>query len=395
MLAWLEKQGEHKRFRDSIQIGDSVTKNEYDELVNLSQLNRVAKRDADILKKQSEQKSTTIDVDKMVSDYASHNEKRNEIFGKPVPCMVRAYKQGICDTLESLGEEKPFEKEFTFKAIPRLLDMIEPSDRAKAYCQKLIDTLAKEEYNTDAKIVEGVLKGWNGEDVPMAVMDEKQSEQKPADKVGPKFKVKYAGSEYNVFETKDIAGVTFYGIEDEPNHIDYVKAENCEIISGYAIKENGSPYPTKPAVFSEQKSAWSEEDEKTLNEIFSVAARASLRKNTLFGKSYDYIKWQNWLKSLRDRVQQPKHEWSEEDKDMIRYIGNALTCNESAKYLEEKGIDMIKAHCWLESFKPQKQWKPSDEQMNALDSTLQYSQVSHNSYEHLNSLYNDLKKLTE
>ena len=74
-----------------------------------------------------------------------------------------------------------------------------------------------------------------------------------ANKVEPKFKVKYAGNEYNVFETKDIAGVTFYGIEDEPNHIDYVKAENCEIISVYAIKENGSPYPTKPAVFSEKK----------------------------------------------------------------------------------------------------------------------------------------------
>ena len=89
---------------------------------------------------------------------------------------------------------------------------------------------------------------------------EKQSEQKPFDyenaniaqkdfapKVEPKFKVKYAGSEYNVLEIKDIAGVAFYGIEDEPNHIDYVKAENCEIISGYGIKENGSPYPTKPA----------------------------------------------------------------------------------------------------------------------------------------------------
>lgn len=73
------------------------------------------------------------------------------------------------------------------------------------------------------------------------------------DKVEPKFKVKYAGSEYNVFETKDIAGVPFYGIEDEPNHIDYVQADNCEIISGYAIKENGSSYPTNPAVFSEQK----------------------------------------------------------------------------------------------------------------------------------------------
>lgn len=53
----------------------------------------------------------------------------------------------------------------------------------------------------------------------------------PTDKVEPRFKVvKYAGSEYNVLEVRDIAGVTFYGIEDEPNHIDYVKAENCEII---------------------------------------------------------------------------------------------------------------------------------------------------------------------
>ena len=83
---------------------------------------------------------------------------------------------------------------------------------------------------------------------------EKQGERVDnTNKVEPKFKVKYAGSEYNVFETKNIDGVMFYGIEDEPNHIDYVQAENCEIISGYAIKENGSPYPTKPAVFSEQK----------------------------------------------------------------------------------------------------------------------------------------------
>lgn len=82
------------------------------------------------------------------------------------------------------------------------------------------------------------------------LLQPKQGEQNPADKIEPKFKVKYADSEYNVFETKDIAGVTFYGIEDEPNHIDYVKAENCERVGGYSIKENGSPYPTKPATFS-------------------------------------------------------------------------------------------------------------------------------------------------
>ena len=135
----------------------------------------------------------------------------------------------------------------------------------------------------------------------------KQSENKPADKVESKFKVKYAGSEYNVFETKEIAGVTFYGIEDEPNHIDYVKAENCEIISVYAIKENGSPYPTKPAAFSEQK-PWSKEDEKMLN-------------------------------SFLHKVE----------------VCNLLTNKENVWIINK-----------LKALKPQNHWKPSDEQMEAL-----------------------------
>ena len=102
-IAWIEKQGEHANFRNKIQVGDKVTRNENGELVNLSQLERVAK--------------------------TSNGEKQ------------------------------------------------------------------------------------------------------PADKVEPKFKVKYAGREYNVFGTRESAGITFYGIEDEPNHIAYVNAENCEIVS--------------------------------------------------------------------------------------------------------------------------------------------------------------------
>ena len=89
----------------------------------------------------------------------------------------------IIDTYNWL--EKQGEKEFTFKSIPRLLEMIEPTDRAKSYCQKLIDSLIKEGYVIDAMIVGECLKQMNGEDVPMAVMDK----QKPADKVESKFKV--------------------------------------------------------------------------------------------------------------------------------------------------------------------------------------------------------------
>jgi len=87
--------------------------------------------------------------------------------------------------LEKQGEQKPADKKYTFNALPRLLDMIQPTDRAKAYCQKLIDILIQEGYNVDAKIVGTCLKRMNGEKVAMTTMDE----QKPTDKVEPKFKV--------------------------------------------------------------------------------------------------------------------------------------------------------------------------------------------------------------
>ena len=73
--------------------------------------------------------------------------------------------------IDSLQEE-PVKDRFAFKVIPRLLDMIEPTDRAKAYIAKLADTLEVEGYSTDAKIVRESLKIMNGEKVPMATMDE-------------------------------------------------------------------------------------------------------------------------------------------------------------------------------------------------------------------------------
>ena len=84
-----------------------------------------------------------------------------------------------------------------------------------------------------------------------AIKEEKVDNQNCAiDTVGPKFKVKYACGEYIVLDIKKINGVTYYVIEDKPNHIDYVLPDDCEIINGYGIKENDFPLPTK----SEQKS---------------------------------------------------------------------------------------------------------------------------------------------
>ena len=46
-----------------------------------------------------EQRSATIDIDKMVDNYANNKERGNEEFGKPVPCMIRAYRQGLNDAI--------------------------------------------------------------------------------------------------------------------------------------------------------------------------------------------------------------------------------------------------------------------------------------------------------
>lgn len=54
VFSWFEKQREHANFRNKIQVGDKVTRNEDGVLVNLSQLKRVAKPS----EKQREQKPT-------------------------------------------------------------------------------------------------------------------------------------------------------------------------------------------------------------------------------------------------------------------------------------------------------------------------------------------------
>lgn len=79
--------------------------------------------------------------------------------------------------IDSLQEE-PVKDRFAFKAIPRLLEMIEPTDRAKSYVTKLADAFDSEGYYTDAKIVRESLKIMNGEKVAMATMDDKPVSEK-------------------------------------------------------------------------------------------------------------------------------------------------------------------------------------------------------------------------
>lgn len=87
-------------------------------------------------------------------------------------------------------------------------------------------------------------------------------------------------------------------------------------------------------------------------------------------------------------------EWSEEDENMIRYIGNAITCKESTKYLEEKGIDIIKAHRWLESFKPQPKQEWSEEDEKFFNDTIAFFEGTKNALDHADWLKYIKERLT-
>ena len=107
--------------------------------------------------------------EKVIRDIKIVLERSATKFFKEESKMPIWYDRAIA-WLEKQGEPK----EYTFKSLPRLLDMIEPSNKAKEYCQKLIDILIQEGYDADAKIVGNCLKQMNGEKVAMATVDEQK-----------------------------------------------------------------------------------------------------------------------------------------------------------------------------------------------------------------------------
>lgn len=130
----------------------------------------------------------------------------------------------------------------------------------------------------------------------------------------------------------------------------------------------------------EQK-PWSEEDEKKISDILAILRGGE-------NCHYNTHELFDWFKSIIDRVQ-PKQEWSEEDKQLINEVAECLR-----KYAEKvQGVNstvyILSLADRIESLKPQKQWKPSDEQMKALWNVYQGGEEQ----AELATLYNDLKKL--
>ena len=132
------------------------------------------------------------------------------------------------------------------------------------------------------------------------------------------------------------------------------------------------------------KQEWSEEDEemiKTLVDFYDSFDEDESFHNTTYGGIA------NWLKSLRP---QPKVELTELDKNILEAAIAFVEQNDHFNYW--RGVDKHTVLSALRSLKPH--WKPSEEQMEALDRCVDYLDESDNEdAEIMESLYNDLKKL--
>ena len=152
-------------------------------------------------------------------------------------------------------------------------------------------------------------------------------------------------------------------------------------------------------------SEWSDEDKDKLYQVMEIllADKAVALRDTphckILHEAYD--KMLAWLKSLPERFNlQPKQEWSEEDKNVLNYLHELIGYGYVQRYMDaQTAHDML---AWVnEHFHPDTSqngnsyWKPSEEQMEALDKAIPVCMgvVGRDEIAPLESLYEQLKKL--
>lgn len=149
-------------------------------------------------------------------------------------------------------------------------------------------------------------------------------------------------------------------VDKDAEHYHPATKEQCDILF-QKMKEAGYEWNAEKKELKkiEQKSAWSEEDEDALD----IAIRIIQNGGDDCAGILDSNKVLDWLKSLKERVQpQPKKEWSEEDETKIVKLKSFIAqCNGFNKENRNKVFDLI------DSIKSGCTWKPSDEQMRALN----------------------------
>ena len=281
------------------------------------------------------------------SDYAfSHINKDKAYNGFEVFKMLcAAYIAGNNDTLDDALNDEAYRKAYYDGYNKCNRDWIYSQEEQKASCTTIAET--------------------------------GDGEHKSVNKIKPKFKV---GDKIQYLKGCG----TIMTIEKIENG-EYIFANNM----GHTTIENGNKCYLVEQKSDENKgniggisSNWSEGDESILESVIKDVM-ASHSNRTVEG----FLCKLNWVKSIKGRIQ-PKQEWSEEDEDYINDLIKYFSQNERLKNTKE---DIV---IWLKSLRPQNRWKPSDEQMEALDSATE--NCAYSEYQDcLRELIGQLKKLRE
>jgi hypothetical protein len=402
-----------------------------------------------------------------ISDILDWLEKKGETFTKKD--VDDAYLKGVCDTkqeLEKQGRQKP-----TDNVIEEEKSLLEKFKQAvydcawgKVTCKKEGET--KEEYaNRWAEHFLFMVRDWADDYIDFTIQQklrnsyekgktdiiEKQGEQKPANKVEPKFKdgewvvntvgdtnqvVKvlddgytlddntflsnsWATEHYHLWtiqEAKegdvlvvnnevfiyahrkqmysiavahcfvDSAGGFYFdgefGYTENGNSIHPATKEQRDLLFK-KMHEAGYEWDAKKKELKkiDQKPAWSEDDELIRNALINIVRGVASNQG--------YEGFVDWLKSLKDRMQ-PKQEWSEDDKRKLNTVCSLMYSNPAQDPFYAK----VSLENWLKSLRPQKQWKPSEGQLECLGYAIDKAEKDYSPLVN-NRIYLTLKALKE
>ena len=121
-----------------------------------------------------------------------------------------------------------------------------------------------------------------------------------------------------------------------------------------------------------------------------------IRKEIISAIKEDWPGHADWIAWLERQAQKPAA-WSEEDKNMLEWVIGYLENKMLNAPMGEERTACKNAIAWLKDLKdrvqPPSQWKPSDEQMDALLVKIPIENSCNKVDNILKSLYSDLKKL--
>ena len=320
-IAWLEKQGEHANFLNKIQIGDKVTRNEFGELVNISQLERIAKPRRSKPVSKFEPK---FHEGEWIVDKSGLAQQVLDFRGGIYTCTYNSFTTD-CESNYHLWTIQDAKDGDVLVASDRSIFIFK--EVCGSSCKHYIALTSDKEIQVNTKLD----KFWEtARGVKPSTKEQRDTLLKAIADAGYTFD----------FEKKELKK-----IEKKPQRM--VSAEAKEALYDKPTDEEmkellRTEYEKgKADTLSEMKSSWSEEDECNLK-CWIAKANYDLQRGNI-GRNHELI---DWLKSLKDRVQpQPKHKWSIEDERAIAIINNALTESNTPP------DDYDKVYDWLESLK--------------------------------------------